>query len=217
MVGLWFNTTKKPLNDPAVRQAISYAINRQQLSTDGESANEPPDTSSGGLLLPTDKSFLTPSLANDLPTTGDAAKKVSSILTADGWKKVGGKWTKNGQKITFSITDPVRYSDYYTDSQLIAQQLNALGFDATVEGVGGPNGPNVWTANLNSGTFTAAIHWGTPGPSPYFFYDNWLDYTLSAPVGKTAAATTAGSTTRPPRPRWPSSPAPLDPACRTPR
>ncbi len=216
VVGLWFNTTKKPLNDPAVRQAVSYAIDRQQLSTDGESGNEPPDTTSSGLLLPVDKSFLAPSLANDLPTTSDA-KKVSSILGADGWKKVGGKWTKNGQKITFSIMDPVSYSDYYEDSQLIVKQLNAAGFDTKVEGEGGPNGPNVWTANLNSGNFTAAIHWGQQGTSPYFFFDNWMDYKLSAPIGKTASATTAGSTTRRPRPRWPSTPAPARPACRTPR
>jgi peptide/nickel transport system substrate-binding protein len=176
VVGLWFNTTKAPLNDPAVRRAVSYGIDRQQLSTDGESSNEPPDTSSSGLLLPVDKSFLAPALASDLPSTSDA-KMVSKILTGDGWKKVGKLWTKNGQ-----------HSDYYEDSQLIVKQLNALGFDTKVEGEGGPNGPNVWTANLNSGNFTAAIHWGAQGTSPYFFFNNWMNYALSAPNGKTASA-----------------------------
>jgi peptide/nickel transport system substrate-binding protein len=187
VVGLWFNTTKAPLNDPAVRRAVSYGIDRQQLSTDGESSNEPPDTSSSGLLLPVDKSFLAPALASDLPSTSDA-KMVSKILTGDGWKKVGKLWTKNGQHISFSIMDPVSYSDYYEDSQLIVKQLNALGFDTKVEGEGGPNGPNVWTANLNSGNFTAAIHWGAQGTSPYFFFNNWMNYALSAPNGKTASA-----------------------------
>ena len=51
VVGLWFNTTKPPLNDPKVRQAISYGINRQQLSVDGESSNEPPATSTAGMIL----------------------------------------------------------------------------------------------------------------------------------------------------------------------
>jgi peptide/nickel transport system substrate-binding protein len=187
VVGLWFNVTKAPLNDPAVRQAVSYAINRQQLSTDGESGSEPPESTSSGLLLPVDKAFLAPSLASNLPAGGDA-KKVSSILTADGWHKVAGQWTKNGQKITFSIMDPVTYSDYYEDSQLITKQLVALGFDVKVDGLGGPNGPNVWTANLNDGDFTAAIHWGAQGTTPYFFYNNWMNYTLSAPIGKTASA-----------------------------
>jgi peptide/nickel transport system substrate-binding protein len=187
VVGLWFNTTKAPLNDPAVRQAVSYAIDRQQLATDGESGNEPPDTTSSGLLLPVDKTFLSPALSGDLPATSDTAK-VSSILKADGWKMTGGQWTKNGQKITFSIMDPVIYSDYYEDSQLITKQLDAAGFDVKVDGLGGPNGPNVWSANLNDGDFTAAIHWGAQGTSPYFFYNNWMNYTLSAPVGKTATA-----------------------------
>ena len=43
MVALFFNITKAPLNDPAVRQAVSYGINRQQLSAHGESGYELPD------------------------------------------------------------------------------------------------------------------------------------------------------------------------------
>jgi peptide/nickel transport system substrate-binding protein len=183
VVGLVFNTTKKPLNDPAVRQAISLGINRQQLSVQGETSYEPPATSSGGLMLPTDNSYLTPSLANDLPSTGDAAK-LTSVLTADGWKKVGGKWTKGGQTIKFSISDPVPYSDYYTDAQLIAHSLNAQGMDVTVDGIGDAT---TWAADYANGTFDTAIHWSNQGPNPYFYYDGFLDSTLSAPVGKPAA------------------------------
>jgi len=187
VVGLWFNVTKAPLNDPAVRQAISYGINRTQLSVDGESSNEPAVSSTAGMILPSQQSYLPSSLANNLPASGDATK-VSQILTADGYTKTGGFWEKNGQKITFSIEDPVSYSDYYLDSQLIVKQLNALGFDASVKGDGGPNGPTTWTNDLNNGTFSAAIHWGAQGLTPYFTYDNWMDSTLTAPVGKTASA-----------------------------
>jgi peptide/nickel transport system substrate-binding protein len=185
VVGLFFNTTKAPLNDPRVRQAISYGINREQLSVDGESSTEPVDTSSSGLLLPTDSSYLTPALANDLPSSGDAAK-VKSILTADHYTMVGKFWEKNGQKITFSIQDPVQYSDYYADSQLIASQLNKEGFNVSVDGIPGGNGGNVWAANLGRGDFTAAIHWGAQGTSPYFYYNNWMNYSQSAPIGQTA-------------------------------
>jgi peptide/nickel transport system substrate-binding protein len=187
VVGLWFNTTKAPLNDPKVRQAVSFGINREQLSVDGESGNEPPESTSSGMMLPADQSFLPAGLANDLPNTGDAAK-VASILKSDGYAKTGGFWEKNGQKITFSIMDPVSYSDYYLDSQLLTKQLNKLGFNVSVQGEPGPNGPNVWTANLNDGNFTAAIHWGAQGLTPYAYYDTWMDYKLSAPDGKTASA-----------------------------
>ncbi len=183
VVSLIFNVTKAPLNDPAVRQAISYGIDRQQLSAQGETGYELPATSTSGLLLPGSASFLAPSLANNLPTGGDPAK-VSSILTADGWTKTAGKWTKNGQTISFSIADPIPYSDYYLDAQAIAKQLNGLGFNVTVDGIGNPA---VWQADVTNGTFDAAIHWSNQGPGPYYIYDGMLDSSLTAPVGKPAA------------------------------
>jgi peptide/nickel transport system substrate-binding protein len=183
VVALVFNVTKKPLNDPAVRQAISLGIDRQQLSVQGETSYEPPASSAGGLLLPIDNNYLSPSLANDLPKTGDPAK-VSSVLKADGWTMTGGKWTKAGQHISFSISDPVPYGDYYTDSQLIAHQLNAQGFDVTVDGIANPT---TWATDYANGTFDTAIHWSNQGPNPYFYYDGYLDSSLAAPVGQPAA------------------------------
>ncbi|MEP7022337.1 MAG: ABC transporter substrate-binding protein [Actinomycetota bacterium] len=183
VVSLFFNVTKAPLNDPAVRKAISYGINRQQLSAQAETGYEVPETSSSGLLLPAAQSFMLPNLANNLPGAGNPAK-VASILSADGWKKVGGKWTKNGKHITFAVTDPIAYTDYYLGAQEISHQLNALGMDVTVDGVGNPA---VWGGNLTNGKFDAAIHWSNQGPSPFQIYDNWMDSALTAPVGQAAA------------------------------
>jgi peptide/nickel transport system substrate-binding protein len=183
VVSLFFNVTKPPLNDPAVRQAISYAINRQQLSAQGETGYELPVTSTAGLLLPSASSYLDPSLAGNLPAAGDQAK-VSSILTADGWSKAGGKWTKAGKPITFSISDPIPYSDYYLDAQEISHQLDALGFNVTVNGIGDPA---AWAGDVANGNFDTAIHWSNQGPTPYQIYDNWLDSSLSAPIGQPAA------------------------------
>jgi peptide/nickel transport system substrate-binding protein len=183
LVSLIFNVTKAPLNDPAVRQAVSYAIDRQALSTHGETGYELPVTSTSGLLLPSANSYLSPSLANSLPSAGDPAK-AASILTADGWKKVGGKWTKNGKTISFSISDPIPYSDYYLDAQLIAKQLSSIGFNVTVNGIGNPT---VWNGDVTNGTFDTAIHWSNQGPGPFYIYDSLLDSSLTAPVGKPAA------------------------------
>jgi peptide/nickel transport system substrate-binding protein len=182
VVSMFLNTTKAPLNDPAVRQAISYGINRQELSIQGETSYEPPVTSTSGLMLPVDNSFLDPSLANNLPSTGSASK-VSSILTADGYKKVNGKWTKNGKTISFAVSDPVPYSDYYTDDQLIARQLNAEGFNVKVDGIGNAT---VWAGDVADGNFDATLHWSNQGPSPFEFLDEWMDSSLTAPVGKVA-------------------------------
>jgi len=183
VVTLWLNTTKAPLNDPKVRQALSYAADRQQLADQGETGYELPATSSSGLLLPVDKSLLQSQYANDLPTAGDAAK-VASILTSDGYTKVNGKWTKNGQPISFSIEDPISFSDFWLDVQLLTAQLNKMGFDVKADGIGNPTN---WFTDQANGNFDAMIRWSNNGPTPYYYYDNWMDYSTSAPVGKTAA------------------------------
>jgi peptide/nickel transport system substrate-binding protein len=182
VVTLWLNVTKAPLNDPKVRLAISAGIDRQQLSAQGETNYEPVATSAGGLLLPIDSSLLDPSYAGDLSAHSDAAE-VTRLLTSDGWKKVGGKWTKNGKTIKFAIEDPSSYTDYATDAQLIANQLNAEGFDVSFDGVQATQ----WYADYPVGNFQAMIHWSNQGPNPYYYFENWLDSTQSAPIGKAAA------------------------------
>lgn len=180
VVTLWLNVTKAPLNDPKVRLAISAGINRQQLSSQGETSYEPPATSSSG-LLPVDNSLLNSAYTNDLSATSDAAK-VSQLLTSDGYTKSGGKWMKNGQPIKFAIEDPSSYTDYATDAALIASQLNAEGFEASFDGVQATQ----WSADFPVGNFQAMIHWGAQGPDPYYYFDNWLDSALSAPAGQPA-------------------------------
>jgi ABC-type transport system substrate-binding protein len=182
VVTLWLNTTRAPLNDPKVRLAISAGIDRQQLSTQGETDYEPPATSSGGLLLPIDNALLNHSVANDLKPTSDTGK-VSQLLSSDGWKKVGGKWTKNGKTIKFAIEDPSAFTDYATDAQLIATQLNNQGFDVSFNGVEATK----WFADYPVGNFDAMIHWSNQGPNPYYYFQNWIDNTQSAPIGKPAA------------------------------
>lgn len=181
VVTLQLNVSKAPLNDAAVRKAISAAIDRNQLSQIGETGYEAPATSSGGMLLPTDQRFVVPSLSNDL--TQDK-NKVTTLLQGDGYTMQNGKWTKNGQTIKFTLEDPSSYSDYFEDCNLISQQLNSQGFDTTVNGTT----PDAWTADYNSGTFQATLHWGKPGPTPYYQYVDWLDSRQSAPVGQTAGA-----------------------------
>jgi peptide/nickel transport system substrate-binding protein len=181
VVTLWLNVTKAPLNDPKVRLAISAGINRQQLSAQGETGYEPPATSSSGLLLPVDNALLNQSYGNDISATSNTAK-VSQLLTSDGYTKTGGKWMKNGQPIKFAIEDPSAYTDYATDAALIATQLSAEGFEVSFDGVQATQ----WSNDFPVGNFQAMIHWGQQGPNPYYYFDNWLDSTLSAPIGQPA-------------------------------
>jgi ABC-type transport system substrate-binding protein len=184
-VTLWINVGKGgALGDAKVRQAISAGINRQQLSQEAETGYEAPATSSTGLILPNQQQYLTSSTTNDVSTTADAAK-VASILSADGYAKDSkGIWAKSGKEISFAVEDPTAFSDYYAGAQLISNQLKAVGINATVDGVATPK----WFTDFGNGTFDTMIHWGAGGPYPFQQYQNWMDYTLSAPYGKTAPA-----------------------------
>jgi peptide/nickel transport system substrate-binding protein len=126
-----------------------------------------------------------------------AGDDVYDILTSGGWTapatssynsgsstyKSGGNcdgsnvancWTKGGQIIKFSVYDPVPFSDYWEDAQLISQELQALGMDVTTKPA---QGYSDWNANITGSTtaWQTAIHWGQGGQIPYTQYEDWLD------------------------------------------
>jgi peptide/nickel transport system substrate-binding protein len=181
VVTLWPNVTAAPLNDPKVRLAVSAGIDRAQLSAQGETGYEAPATSSSGLLLPVQDTLLDPAYRHDLASTGNSAQ-VRRILTSDGYTMTGGKWMKNGQPIKFSIEDPSSYTDYVTDAQLIADQLNSEGFEVSFDSVQATQ----WYSDVAAGNFQAILRWSNQGPTPWDYFDLWMDHNLSAPIGKSA-------------------------------
>jgi peptide/nickel transport system substrate-binding protein len=178
------NLTKAPLNSLAVREAISYAVNRQEISNVGEDTQQPAVQGPGsltGITLPLDHSYVTSATAGYVATYNVA--KAKSILEAAGWKMgSNGFFAKGGKELAFSITDPSPYTDFITDDQIMAQELKQAGMDVTVNGTS----VQAWTTDLQTGNFQAITHWGNGGPTPYYLYDNWLDTNLTAPIGKPA-------------------------------
>ena len=67
---------------------------------------------------------------------------------------------KNGQPIKFSIEDPSSYTDYATDAQLIANQLNAEGFEVSFDGVQATQ----WYTDSPPGTSTRSSTGATRDP-----------------------------------------------------
>ncbi len=183
-VTLELNVTKWPFTNVAVRQAVSAGVNRTALSVKGESGYEAPATSLSALILPSQASYLSPLYKNDIKSTSQP-KTVKSILTKAGFKKNSqGYYALKGKVIKFSMEDPIAYSDYYADIQLMSSELKAEGIDATVDGVEASQ----WYTDSANGNFDAIVHWGNGGTDPYTQFDNWLDFKNSAPIGKSADA-----------------------------
>ena len=109
------NLNKWPTNQLPVRKAISLAINRSLIATEGEAGLENPVLNATGLTLPTFAAWSAPvtSLTNS-PTAQPA--QAEAVLKAAGYtKNSSGFFTKNGKVVSITITDPSAYTDYAQD------------------------------------------------------------------------------------------------------
>src|SRR6204780_3417870 len=183
-VSLVPNLTNPLLGNVKVREAMSYAINRSQVSTIGESGYEPPANQTG-IVTPTFSAMLDNSLVASYGNSYDPAK-AKQLLEQAGYKlnSAGVMTNAAGQSLSFTVINIGDYSDWVADMQVIAQDLKAVGIIVTPD-------------NLTNTDFDADLYYGkyqlafydqqTFGPSPYYELNNWLNSADTAPVGKVAA------------------------------
>jgi peptide/nickel transport system substrate-binding protein len=183
VVTLYLNLTKYPFNTLAVRQAISAAIDRNKLYNVGEGGYEPPAHPTA-LVLPANKNFLSPTYAKASFAVDPA--KVASLLESAGFRKGndGIYVDKSGHRLAFNINVVSGWTDWVTDSQILASNLQAAGMDVKVNTISF----NAYYGSLQTGTFDTAISWTSPGPTPYFLYNSMLASTNTAPVGQPATS-----------------------------
>jgi peptide/nickel transport system substrate-binding protein len=129
-VGLFleFNVTKAPFNDPKVRQALNYAVDKQQmvkvaLLGQGSAACGP----------------LPPSIPGYWPGMCDYAPKydpnqAKSLLAQAGWQPgPGGILQKAGQPFQFTLYSSASPGTWNSSAQILQQQLKAVGIDMKIQ------------------------------------------------------------------------------------
>ncbi len=182
IVMLFLNLKKYPFNLLPVRQAISDSINRDQLNAVGESGYEPAANPTG--LLPFNKDYMAPEYA-DLKFTQDVAK-ADSLLEGAGFQKGsdGIYADKNGKRLSFTLNVVSGYTDWITDCQLMARDLQSAGIKVNINTLDF----DAYNNNLLTGNYDMAMLWTNPGPTPYYIYDAMLRSTNSAPIGQQATS-----------------------------
>ncbi len=177
--GLWFNTTKAPLNDPILRRAIAMVVNRGDIFQQGEDGYFYPEVSNiTGIPTPAGSSFLAPQYASSTVSVDVAGAK--KLLTENGYKFNGSTLTdRAGTPVAFTLSDPSGWSDYQTDLAIIKDNLSQIGINATVDKAN----EDVWTKNVDTGQFDAVMHWTNNGATPYDIFETIMDGTLYKPVG----------------------------------
>jgi peptide/nickel transport system substrate-binding protein len=168
------NLSKWPTNQLPVRQAISLAVNRNLLASEGEAGLENPVTNTSGITLPTFAAWAGPAASDTVPATGDAAA-AAQVLSKAGYKKdSSGFYALNGKEVSVQLISPSAYTDYAEVGSLVAGELKAAGINASFQGIS----VNAWNADMADGNFSLAEHWSNNGLTPYNLYDNWLNSSL---------------------------------------
>jgi peptide/nickel transport system substrate-binding protein len=173
------NLTRWPTNQLPVRQAISLAINRQLIATEGEAGLENPVLNATGLTLPLYAAWSAPVASMTVSPTAQPAAAKALLKKAGYTLNSSGFFEKNGKVVSITITDPAAYTDYAADDALVAQELKAAGIDATFSG----QAVTTWAADIANGNFQLTMHWSNGGLTPYNMYNGWLN---SALAGKSA-------------------------------
>ena len=184
-VTLFINLKNPILSNVAVRQAMAYAINRQQASEIGEYGYEPPSNQTG-IVTPTFSSWEDTSQASKF---GNAysydPSHAEAILKAAGYTKGSdGIMQKNGQKLSFSITNNGGFSDWVAAVNVIQTDLKAIGIQVTPKNLAAP----AYQAAMYNGNYQLGYYAETGGPNPYYELRQWLYSGNSAPIGQPAGS-----------------------------
>jgi peptide/nickel transport system substrate-binding protein len=126
-----FNCAKPPFDDPQVRWAINYALDRNQANQFAYKGTQETSTLPFA-LLPTLMPFA--EAAQDLlkkyPVNAPDPAKTAQILESKGWKKDGeGFWAKDGKRFPMTVLLPPGF--FQDIGPIFVQQLRKAGFDAS--------------------------------------------------------------------------------------
>ncbi len=160
---LQFNTTLEPWNDPDMRWAINYAINRDQIVTIAYEGT----TSKSRMPYPMyppiqrlDKLAEGKGLYQKYDIWTTDPKKTEAILTKKGYAKGGdGYWAKDGKQLSLVITTHESFIEKQRIADVIVEQLQAVGINATHKKEAG----QLWGDNLAFGKFEAQMGWQNCG------------------------------------------------------
>ncbi len=168
---------KNPLlSQVAVRQAINAALDRNALSTQGESGLAGPANATG-LILPNNQKYLDPAYAN-LPNTPDKAKAEKFLTDAGFTKGSDGIYQKDGQRLSFKLRTVQSYSDWAVMAQIIQGNLKDVGIEINLDQIS----EDAYYPSRTDGKFDLMISGMVGGPNPYYMYNQYLN---SANIGVT--------------------------------
>jgi peptide/nickel transport system substrate-binding protein len=176
------NLLKAPFNDPAVRKAISLALDRDQIIKLAFSGyGKPPNLAE--LPLPRFADYVQPAYKDQKLEFNP--QKSSQTLEQDGWAKGSdGIYAKGGQRLSITCKVVTGYSDYISALQVMTQLLKAAGIELKTQEISYAS----FASAQQVGDFDMLITNVYGEIDAYSFYNRMLGSGQTAPLGKIAAA-----------------------------
>jgi peptide/nickel transport system substrate-binding protein len=173
-----------PQTDPAVRQAIYYAIDRSQLNNLAfeETAGEVSPTFA---LTPSQDSFVSSAVAEPVAPMSPEVDKATGLLEAAGWVKgEDGIYAKDGQRLSLTIEVVTGWTDYITALDVLSAQAKEAGIELNAA----QSSWNEWTDKKVNGNFQLVIDslWQGPVSDPYYVYNYFFSSSSGAKAGEAA-------------------------------
>jgi len=176
---IYFNYTNKDLAKPEVRQAMAYAVKRDEngtvsLGDSGKAVKYMTGFSDN--MVPT---WINQDAVSKLNTYDYDPAKAEELLTKAGYTKGGdGVWAGANGPLEFELTAPAEFADWSAAAENLANQLTDFGIKTTFRGVQFQQ----LNQDVQQGNFTITINgWGAGNPHPFFSYERGL-LLLNAPL-----------------------------------
>jgi len=180
---LIMNLTKAPFNDVNFRKALSLAVDRKAIISQAFGGTDTPANPTS-LLQPRDEAFIPAQYKGK--TLDENVSKAKQTLKDAGYTtdSSGHLLGKNHKPITFDIATVTGYTDTITANQLLVEDFAKLGIQATSKQMS----LGAYSTAQTTGEFDMLDDRIATGPTPFQQFNTAFNYSLSAPIGKTASA-----------------------------
>jgi peptide/nickel transport system substrate-binding protein len=182
-----FNTSVEPWNDPEMRWAINYLIDRNKIVEIAYENTTLPSRHFFPAYPPldalVDKAIEAGAWNLDQLWTTDPAKAAEIIESKGYTKNAAGYYEKDGKELTMDITTHEAFIEKQRIAQVLVEDFQAAGINASTRNEAG----STWDENYNNGNFETRMGWQTcgsvnePWASLDTFNTKWL-----LPVGERA-------------------------------
>jgi peptide/nickel transport system substrate-binding protein len=158
-----FNTTLAPWNDPEMRWAVNYAIDRDQIvkiAYEGTTSKSRMPYPMYPPIQRLDKLAESKGLYQKYPLWTHDPKKAMEIIESKGYTKGSdGYYAKDGKQLSMVINTHEAFIEKQRISDVLVEQLQAVGINASHVKQAG----QLWGDNLAMGKFETQMGWQNCG------------------------------------------------------